>query len=108
MGKQCAYILGLAAQHIKTTGPFVIVPASANPRNDTQPACKNKLLIGEWIFSCIAPTCAPQVQEQENADRKLIAMVAIRIIAGNDTQHVTRVRGRQDIRLLCHDMMPTL
>jgi hypothetical protein len=39
------YILGLAAQHIKTSR-FVIVPASANPRNHKQSAGKDKLLIG--------------------------------------------------------------
>lgn len=42
---QCAYILGLAARHITTTRPFVIVPAAANPGNDKHPAGKNKLLI---------------------------------------------------------------
>jgi hypothetical protein len=105
---RCAYILGLAAQHIQTTSSFVIDPASANPRDDKHFACKNRLLIVWWILTRIEPTSAPQVQEQEPADRKLITMVVIRIFVRTDTQHVTRVRGRQDICFLSHDIMPTL
>lgn len=76
---QCAYILGLAARHITTTRPFVIVPAAANPGNDKHPAGKNKLLIERWIFTRIAPTCTPLVQELKNVDRRFVATEAIRI-----------------------------
>jgi hypothetical protein len=108
MGKLCAYILGFAAQHIKTASSFVIVPASPNTGKDKHPAGQNKLLIGWWISTCIAPTCKLQVQEQEHANRKLIAMVAIGILVGTTPQRVTGMRGRQDIYFLCHSIVPTL
>ena len=46
LGLQCAYILGLAAQHNEVKSSFVTVPASADPMDDKQPAGKDKLLIG--------------------------------------------------------------